>query len=60
MRVEDMYRKDASSGSFEKFTVEVEISVAADYMNEEEKLIEAARRIQNAVESEVGEIEEDF
>lgn len=60
MRVEDMYKKDASAGSFEKFAVEVEITVAADYMNEEEKLIEAAKRIQGAVESEVEAIEEDF
>jgi len=60
MRVEDRYRKDASAGDFNKFAVEVEITVTADYMNEEEKLIEAAQRIQEAVDAEVSSIESDF
>ena len=60
MRVEDVYHKNASAGDFNKFTVEVEITVVSDYMDEERKLVDAARRIEEAVESEVSEIESDF
>lgn len=60
MRVEDLYKKDASAGKFKKFGVEVQITVTADHLNDEKELIEVCQRLREAVETEVSEVEEDL
>ena len=60
MRVEDAYKKDASAGKFKKFCVEADITITADHLSEEEELVEICRRVRDAIDDEVSELETDL
>ena len=60
MRVEDGYKKDASAGKFKKFCVEADIKITADHLSEEEELVEICRRVRDAIDDEVSELETDL
>jgi len=60
MRVEDGYKKDASAGKFKKFCVEADITITADHLSEEEELVEICRRVRDAIDDEVNELEADL
>lgn len=60
MRVEDGYKKDASAGKFKKFCVEADITITADHLSEEEELVEICRRVRDAIDDEVSELETDL
>lgn len=60
MRVEDAYKKDASAGKFKKFCVEADIKITADHLSEEEELVEICRRVRDAINDEVNELETDL
>ena len=60
MHVEDGYKKDASAGRFKKFCVEADITITADHLSEEEELVEICRRVRDAIDDEVSELETDL
>lgn len=60
MRVEDGYRKDASAGNFKKFCVEADITITADHLSDEKELVEICKRVRDAIDDEVSELEDDL